>query len=111
MDFSEIIQHLENLKLVPSKMGEFAVNGECIIYDEKNCYDSSEYDVMGVLEDFFGTVEIVSKNHPNNYDCWCVYGFMDHDVYLKYQGQSGYNMSWDKPQEVRPYEKTIIEYK
>ena len=34
MDFSEIVQHLENLKLTPNKMGEFAVNGECIIYEK-----------------------------------------------------------------------------
>lgn len=111
MDFPEIVQHLENLKLFPNKMGDFAINGECVVYGDDR-YSGSEYDVMGVLEDFFGIVEIVDKSYINEYNNpWCVYGFMDHDVYLKYTGQSGYNMTWNKPREVRPYEKTIIEYK
>lgn len=90
-------------------MGNFALDGECVIYDE-NGYGDSEYDVMGLLEDFFGTIKVVDKSY-HDYNSWGVYGFMDHDVYIKYSGQGGYRGSWDKPQEVRPYEKTIIEYK
>jgi len=106
MDFAQILEKLAELELTPRKMGSFAQNEEC--YD-----DGCELDVMGILEDNFGKVEVAEKSYfHDGHECWCVYSFKEHDVHLKYTGYfSSYDdTSWKKPFEVLAREKTIIEF-
>ena len=84
MNYTELVGQLKEIGLDTDKMGRFAQNGECTVYDN---HVSSELDVMGILEQNFGKVEIVDTSYfHDGYECWCVYAFKDLDIYMRVDG-------------------------
>ena len=112
MTYQEIKAKLKEIELESQYFGDFAYRGECIIYDEQD--DEIEYDLMGILKEHFGNVVVADTSYfHDGYECWAVYHFQDHNVYLKFSGYfSSYNdTEWSEPREVFPEEKTIILFK
>jgi hypothetical protein len=110
MNFAEIKEKLQKLKLKEKELGYYAQNGECILYDDDR---GVEIDVVGILEENFGKVEIVETSYfHDGYECWCVYSFIEQNVFIKIKGYfSSYDdTDWSGMIEVFPEEKMITVY-
>lgn len=110
MTYEEIKEKLKELGLNPQHFGQFASSGDCLIYDEETD-DDKEYDVMGILTEHFGNVQIADTSYfHDGYQCWTVYHFVDHNIYIKFTGYfSSYDSTqWSGGNQVFPEEKTII---
>ena len=84
MNFKEISTLLAELELDPEKMGTFAQNGDCLIWDE-NSQDEIEYDAERLLQEHFGEVKLAEVSYfHDGHECWCIYHFVDHNVYQIY---------------------------
>jgi len=112
MNFKEIKQKLKTLNLKEKELGYYAQNGECILYDDDRG-EEIEIDVVGLLEENFGKVNVVETSYfHDGYECWCVYDFKEHNVCIKIEGYfSSYDdTEWSRMFEVFPEEKTITVY-
>lgn len=110
MTYKEIKEKLKEVGLKAQHFGDFAYQGECISYDEETG-EETEYDVMGILTENFGNVQIADTSYfHDGYECWTVYHFVDHNIYMKFTGYfSSYDSTeWSGGKQVFPEEKTII---
>jgi len=112
MNYKEIKAKLNEIGLTTQKLGIYAQNGECCIYDDETG-DDTEYDVAGMLAEHFGKVHIAETSYfHDGYECWVVYEFMDHDVFIRLDSYfSSYETSeWNDMCEVLPEQQTITVY-
>jgi len=108
MNYEEIKLKLTEIGITANNMGEYGLNDE--VYDYQ---DEDEKEFEEILEENFGNIEIVEKSYQHDgHECWCVYYFKDHNVYIKYEGYfSSYDpTNFRRITEVFPEEKTIIVY-
>ena len=112
MNYKEIKEKLKEIGLDGKKLGLYAQNGECMVYDDETG-DEIEYDVEGLLEEHLGKFEVAETSYfHDGYECWCVYAFKEHNVFIK---MTGYFSSYDDTEwgdffEVVPEQKTITVY-
>ncbi len=113
MVYQEIVEEIKKQCEDVSEFAEGGLEGEKMYPEAK--WNSKEYYV--VKNPILGIVSQIEQygGEGKGEDWWVVYYFEDHDVYIKVDGYyQSYNgtefVGWDCLSEVRPVEKTIIQY-